>query len=288
MLNRFTSQLAFYFLIFNLYGQQEPISNFFWNNYMHTNPGFTGLLYKHQANAQWRNQWTKVNGAPTTLWVNYAMRLDKIHSGIGVSYEYDVIGLNHQHTALISYAYQIPIKNSVLSIGASGGLFDLKVDADGFVFPQQYESIVNKHKSAFQADFGLAFHTERLNVGLSVTQLNKVQIGSPVYYSLEPQYWLTADYTFLLGQKWKLTPRGQMVSDMNKVSTILNLVATFNNKLWFGPLVRLPGNSMDLGGMVGYDFWEKLRVAYAYEYWYGLNGSIRQNTHEILLSFQLK
>src|SRR4051812_17678162 len=93
----------------NSNAQQEPRSSFFWNNYMHTNPAMTGAVYKHQANAQWRNQWTKTNGAPTTLWVNYAAKIDQVNSGIGVSYEYDVIGLNKSHTALLSYAYHIPI-----------------------------------------------------------------------------------------------------------------------------------------------------------------------------------
>jgi len=275
----------------NSYSQQDPQAGIFWNHYMHTNPAMTGAIYKHHANAQWRNQWTKVNGAPTTLWLNYAMKLDSINSGIGVSYEYDVIGLNKQHTALVSYAYHIPIKKMFLSLGISAGTCSMLFDPKGLVFPQEEEPTIPKSQTFFRGDFGIALHGEKWNAGLSCTKLNGYFNRSGANsYNLTPHYWLFGDYTFQLGQNWKLTPRAQVGTDMIKIHSIVALVASWKN-LWFGSTAQFPGDGVVLGPMIGYDIVGKFRVGYTYEFGVNthLSNAIKNNgTHEIILSYQLK
>jgi type IX secretion system PorP/SprF family membrane protein len=272
--------------------QQDPRSSFFWNNYMHTNPAMTGAIYKHHANAQWRNQWTKINGAPTTLWLNYAARLDSINSGIGVSYEYDVIGRNRQHTGLVSYAYHIPVKNFFISIGTSLGVLTSKMDTSDVVTYLPMDPDFGKRRNFFQADLGIAFHGEKWNAGLSCVQFSGFFIrNSTSSYDLTPHYWLFGDYSFNLGQNWKLTPRAQVGSDLLKYYSIVALIASWKN-LWFGATAANPfsNNGFELGPMIGYDIAGKFRLGYTYEF--GINttlGSIKNNaTHEIILSYQLK
>lgn len=276
------------------FAQQEPRSAFFWNQYMHTNPAMTGAVYKHHANAQWRNQWERTNGAPTTLWLNYAMKLDSINSGIGVSYEYDVIGFNKSHTTLLSFAYHIPIKNMFLSIGASGGIKTMRIDGSDFIFSQVPEPMFEDRQlnPVFQCDFGMALRAESWNVGLSVTQLNGAKFDDPFFsYKNEQHIWLFADYSCQLGEKWKLTPRIQSFSDLNVISSSVALLATFKDRLWFGATGSIPSNGgrYAIGPMIGYDIVGKFRIGYTYEFWlnhyYGL---YNDGTHEIILSYQLK
>ncbi|MNU86350.1 hypothetical protein D3C71_761080 [compost metagenome] len=280
----------------HILGQQEPRSAFFWNNYMHTNPAMTGAIYKHHANVQWRNQWTKTNGAPTTLWANYAMKLDSINSGVGVSYEYDVIGLNKSHTALLSYAYHIPIKKMFLSFGVSAGMKTLKFDASKLVFstPEPQYTIRN-YNPVFQCDFGIALHSEKWNVGLSMTQLNGAQFDDDDFpYKNRAHLWVFADYTFELGEKWKLTPRLQSYSDGKVICSSLALLATWKDRLWFGGTASIPSNggSYNVGPMIGYDIAGKFRLAYAYEFLLNSHTASGSNTnngsHEIVLSYQLR
>lgn len=281
-------------LSINSNAQQEPRSAFFWNQYMHTNPAMTGAIYKHHANVQWRNQWVKTNGAPTTLWANYAAKIDKINSGIGVSYEYDVIGVNKSHTALVSYAYHIPIKNMFLSFGASAGMKTLKVDWSKLIVSQEGDPLVKPRTSnpVFQSDFGVALHGEKWNVGLSVTQLNGGEFkDSLVFYENKPHFWVFADYTFDLGEKWKLTPRLQSYTDGTQICSSVALLATFKNNLWFGATSTIPtgGGRVSAGPMIGYDIVGKFRLGYSYEL--SLNNSLaggNDGTHEIILSYQLK
>lgn len=276
------------------FAQQEPRSAFFWNQYMHTNPAMTGAVYKHQANAQWRNQWTKVNGAPTTLWLNYAMKLDSINSGIGVSYEYDVIGMNKSHTALLSYAYHIPIRNVFLSLGASAGIKTLQIDASKFVFggtvPPQFQN--RNFAPVFQCDLGIALRSEKWNVGLSVTQLNGATFRDSILeYTNEPHLWVFADYTFDLNEKWKLTPRLQSYTDLQQLCSSISLVATYQQKLWFGAAGSIPSNGgwYSAGPVIGYDIAGKFRLGYTYEFWFGNFGGLgNDGTHEVILSYQLR
>lgn len=279
----------------NSFSQQEPRSAFFWNQYMHTNPAMTGAVYRHHANVQWRNQWVNTNGAPTTLWANYAAKLDQINSGIGVSYEYDVIGWGRTHTALVSYAYHIPIKNMFLSFGASAGVKTRRFKPVGLMLPEVQNDPVlmeRAYKPAFQCDFGIALHGEKLNLGLSVTQLNGATFRDSVFSTKDkPNIWLFAGYTFNLGEKWKLTPRLQSYTDGLQIATTVALIASVKDNFWFGATSTIPagGGRLSAGPVVGYDIAGKFRLGYAYEFWFNMGPSATYNgTHEIILSYQLK
>lgn len=273
--------------------QQEPRAAFFWNQYMHTNPAMTGAIYKHQANVQWRNQWTKINGAPTTLWLNYAMKLDSINSGIGVSYEYDVVGMNRQHTALVSYAYHIPIRKMFLSLGISAGTCSMLINTKGFVFTEPNDPVLPEDQTYFQGDFGIALHGEKWNAGISSTQLTGYFMrNGKNSYDLTPHYWFFGDYSFYFGENWKLTPRVQIGTDLLKAFSTVALVASYK-KLWFGASALNPfnGKGFELGPMIGYDIVGKFRLGYTYEF--GVNTHFSQalnnnGTHEIVLAYQLK
>lgn len=281
----------------NSFSQQEPRAAFFWNNYMHTNPAMTGAIYKHQANAQWRNQWVNTNGAPSTLWVNYAAKLDKINSGIGASYEYDAGGLSGSQTALVSYAYHLPIKNMFLSFGASAGIKAMKIKGSDFIFSSQVpeDPLFFKDRSlnpVFQCDVGLALHAEDWNIGLSATQVNGAKFRDTYFPSKdEPHIWLFADYTFQLGEQWKLTPRLQSYTDLKKSCSTLALMTAYKENWWFGCTTSIPtgGGIYSVGPMIGYDIVGKFRIGYTYEFWFSnYPGLYNDGTHEIILSYQLK
>lgn len=284
---------AFIFFLSNhSFSQQDPRSTIFWNQYMYTNPAMTGAVYKHHANAQWRNQWTKINGAPTTLWLNYALKLDSINSGVGVSYEYDVIGVNRQHTALASYAYHIPIKKMFLSLGISAGIVNISFNNKYFVFNDPNDPVIpSSNQTFFRGDFGIALHGEKWNAGVSGTKLNGYFTRSSGPYDLAPHYWVFGDYTFQLGENWKLTPRAQAGSDLKYIYSIVGLTASWKD-LWFGATAANPfDGGAELGLMIGYDIVGKFRLGYAYEFGVNthLSNSIKNNaTHEVILSYQLK
>lgn len=277
--------------------QQEVVSTFFWNSLIQTNPAMTGATHKHAANVVWKDFLTpkEQSGLPrqTTLWANYAYKMDKINSGVGVSYRYDAISAYKQNKALLSYAYHLPIKSLFLSIGASGGITTMTRDTDGLVFSVPVPTI--HYDPAFIADAGIALRHEKWNIGLSVTQLN-----SPTYrygttnfiFQLVPHWWLFADYQIDVNENWNLTPRMQLMTDRNNLFANIQLLATRTKKLWFGVGVKtfpIGNGNFTISGMVGYDIRETFRVGYALNFSrspYAFTGN--QATHEIVLSFLLK
>ncbi|MDR0802819.1 PorP/SprF family type IX secretion system membrane protein [Fluviicola sp.] len=287
----------FMFCLCNLYlaAQQYPVSTLFGNNLIQTNPAMTGAVYKHSANVIWRGAGTASPNLPypTTLWANYAYRMDKINSGIGISYRYDAWGAQKRNTALLSYAYHIPIKSLYLSIGASAGINTLNVDYSGLIFGEPVPE--PQFNPVFTADFGLALHHEKWNVGLSMTQLNNPTFRAkniPGSYNLAPQFWLFADYRFNMGEKWSLTPRVQLVADRINLTTNIQVLATRKEKFWFGiGMKNTFGNDpyFIISPMVGYDIKGKFRIGYAANI-SSVPDAFTHNhmTSEVVLSFLMK
>lgn len=260
----------------------------------------TGAAYKHQANVTWKDYQAKkvlYEGLsyPQTIFANYAVKIDKINSGIGASYRFDSYPIQQMQTALLSYAYHIPIKSMFLSIGASGGIKSLS-----YIFPDSSATSFTRQNfsPAFTTDFGIALRHEKWNVGVSMTQWNGPtmhQKDSGYYYNLNAHFWLFADYRFDLGENWSLTPRVQVVYDRYNLLSNVQLVAAWKQNLWFGAGVQNSiGGGLDLNAvnaLIGYDIKGRFRVGYT-ALFMGRSSYFskfyRPLTHEVVLGFMLK
>ncbi len=272
-----------------VFAQQEVSYTQFWNSYIHTNPATTGLFYKHAGNAHYRNQWDKVNGAPNTLNVNYAVRLSAIHGGVGVSYRYETIGFNRTNMGLVHYAFHWKLGETLLSFGASAGIARFSIDKawippstldDPSLPPSKYS------KSVFTSNIGIVLHREKWNVGVSCTQLNSPSINQgTVNYNTARHYFLFADYNYDFSENLSFKPQIQVVTDAVKYSLNSSLMITIFKNTWTG--INFSPNNY-LGLMLGYDFKGRYRVGYGYDYTTNKLSSVSKGTHEIVLSYLLK
>lgn len=293
-----TSLIAL-FLTFNLTAQQEPVYSQYWNNYMNSNPAMTGANYKHAASVLWKDSWVEEYSwlpRQTTLTANYAMRLDSIRSGVGLSYRYDAWGYSRTQTCMASFAHHIPLGDMILSMGVSAGITKYEFNGAIFMTTTGPQSPRISNNPQFTTDVGLALRHEKWNVGLSVTQLYPAKFEAEnvgFVYELAPHAWLFADYTFDLGSNWKLTPRTQLTADENYITDNFGVTATtLNGNLWFGVQSRnlfLKNSNKWICPVIGYDFYGKYRIGYA------MNISTDSNPyehnhiyHEVNLSFLLK
>ena len=284
------------------FSQNEAEQTLFTNNYANLNPAMSGLIYKREANVLWRNQWTAVNGAPTTLWANYNQQLRQVHGSVGLNYYYDVIGHNKMHTAVVNYAYHVQFKKTTLSFGVSAGIKSL--NKSGYIPPTTiYDPALptsSHYTTTFDAQAGVAIHTKKLNAGFSITQLNRPTFrfkSSNFVYDIAPIYHLHADYTFTLTPQWKITPAVHVFSDRVKTGSTTSVKATVREKLWFGlsswNLINFGGSFRTIGFMAGYDFKEKFRIGYNFELnefqvSNSKNDRPHNYTHEIVLSYLIK
>jgi type IX secretion system PorP/SprF family membrane protein len=103
-------------------GQHEPIISQYMQNALPLNPAFAGSREAMSIAASYRNQWTGLNGAPTTqtLSLHAPTRTESIAIG-GVIY-HDQIGVSDRTGINATGAYLMDLGTGKLSFGLSGGL----------------------------------------------------------------------------------------------------------------------------------------------------------------------
>ncbi len=271
------------------FGQQDPLSSFFWNNDQYYSPAKTGLNYKHKATATYRNQWDGINGAPETIFGQYSYQLNDQH-GLGVNLLYDKIGFSTSYSGLINYAFHLRLKNDhKLSFG--GGLGVTSVETDGYwITPQTGNDpyIVNPSRStALDTKIGVNYSTKKLSVGLGANHLleSSIPLSSSTNYQLARHLYLDGKYDLQVAENLCLTPRFIIRTDFVKSSIEGNLLATLKNKYWFGISYRTDDAII---GMIGWDIFEKYRVGYAYDHPIKNTYAVTRGSHEITLGFLLK
>jgi type IX secretion system PorP/SprF family membrane protein len=133
------------------------------------------------------------------------------------------------------------------------------------------------------ADFGVAFHRKRFDVGLSLTQLPQSRYANG--FKDETHLFAFAGYTFQLTRKFSIRPQVFYRTDF--IFNSLDLGALFRYKEWYvGAVYR---SSDALGIIAGWDIKNRFRVTYSYDMWFSkLNNSVLGSTHEIGLGFMLK
>ncbi len=145
--------------------QQDELHTQFWNTYANINPAVSGVFYKHQATALYRNQWDRVNGAPNTITGNYNTRVDALHGGLGVTYKYETIGSLKEHSANLNYSFHLKLgENALLAAGVSAGIVNMKRDeiyyTTGATPPSQIY-MPEAQGRAFNMNAGLGFKTKK-------------------------------------------------------------------------------------------------------------------------------
>lgn len=271
-----------------LFSQQEPAVTQFWNTYLYSNPATAGLFNRVAVNGLFRSQWVSVTGAPIDAFVNGSKRINTIHGGAGLSYLYDNIGYNQSSTVTASYAFHFQLApGKRLSIGIAGGIKQLS-STNKWIPPVTMNDVAlphDSHVAAFDANFGLAYTDSNFRAGVSMTNLNSPRIKSGAStLTIGRDLWAFAEYDFHF-RKLVLTPRIGGITDFNALTFSASLMATINNRFWFG------GNYMyenSVGAMIGIDLYAKYRIGYSYDYTVNKLSPYSKGTPEIVLAFMLK
>jgi type IX secretion system PorP/SprF family membrane protein len=271
----------FYFL-----AQQDPIFTQFWNSSSYFNPATTGLLYKHQAVVNYRNQWMGMNGSPTSLLANYNTKIDKYKSGIGFNYLYETFGATIQNRFDLNYSYQLKLGDKqTLSVGASAGFKTMNFNLSLIGFDNN-DPLVPKRKqeTVFSSNFGIAYQLKKFTCGISSTQINEIG-DEKQFFKFSRHYYVFASYDVTLNEKFNLKP--QLLYRMNAgfMSTDLNVLVTYNKKYWLGVTNRDFTNFCFIAGL---DLKEKFRVSYSYDLPQSKLISSSKGSHELTLGLLIK
>ena len=281
--------LVFFHICFISFSQQEPIFNLNETNQSFYNPSTTAVYDHHLVNTQYRNQWIGFNGSPITYLLNYEMDIDKINSGIGLVAMRDEIGLNTNYTIGLNYRYTFNLGEfSKLSAGIGINWFHQRF-SNGWVTPNSTNDphLPQPSNSSWNVNSGLHFQRKKLTIGLGwmnvISAFRNQSAHHPYHKALHTN--LFADYTFEVTQHFALTPSFLILTDWNRITSLLAVKGLHYNRFWWQIGYR-QYRALNIG--VGIQFWNRLHVGAIYEHSFAQYLVGFNSTFEAYIAFRLK
>lgn len=277
-----------------LFSQQDAqFSHYMFNN-MAINPGYAGSKEEVSATLIHRQQWTGLEGAPTTSTVNIhaPFKLFNQNHGVGISIENDALGFNTNIGMQLAYAYRININNGAgkLGLGISGGFKNeaLKATWKAVSGSSTEDSNIpgaNESATTYNIDLGIFYKTDNIYFGVSTTHLTESKVKyTNTEVTLTRQYYITAGYNFVLANPaFEVLPSVLISSDATASKIDISSIVQYNKRLWGGLSFR-PGSAIT--GLVGLELKNGIRIGYAYDFEFIKNvRNYNPSTHELMVSY---
>jgi type IX secretion system PorP/SprF family membrane protein len=284
--------------------QQDPQFSLYMYNPLYYNPAAAGSEGVSRLQITHRTQYlgyqTIGNGdasaAQSTQLLSFNMPLASIKSGIGIYALNDKYGPSINQAVEISYAYRMALKNGTLALGVQGGMFNRGYDFGQFRPTDPGDPLIpggriNQFKPDISA--GVYYNTTDYWLGVSMTHLNRASysyVTDRASDRSDSKAYLTAGYRLGFGYNIDLQPsllvQYSTIESFKGSSATLNLLATYDNRIWAGIGYRLKDAVM---ATVGINLMRNnaLRVGYSLDVVTGGTRIKSPTSHEILLSYAL-
>ncbi|WP_316805663.1 type IX secretion system membrane protein PorP/SprF, partial [Pedobacter nototheniae] len=228
-------------------GQQDAQFSQYMFNGIYINPAYAG--YKEQLNlhAFYRNQWTGIEGSPTTMSIAVDAIANNGNVGLALQISSDRIGAQRNLGAYANYAYRIPMNedgSSRLAFGIGVGAVQLGIDGS-LLNPNDFE--VNQPvgiQSTILPDAraGVYFSNNRFYAGFSADNLVSQYIDIDRYAFIaqpKPHYYLTAGMLLPINEDLQLKPSFLLKDDRGGPTSLdINAFLILADKVWLGGSYR--------------------------------------------------
>ena len=281
------------------YAQQSAQYTQYIFNGLIVNPAYAGSKEIWNVNAIYRDQWTGLEGRPTTQTFSADGGIKDNKIGLGFQAINDRIGADGQLSLMGSAAVRLDVnETSKFRFGISGGVTQYSRDWTKIKMTDMNDQVnPGTKETAFSPTLkaGVYFHTEQFYAGLSAANLIPVEND----YVLTPtrHYFLTSGYVFNLGQNVKFKSSFLIKEDFKGPTNLdLNAFVLFAERVWVGSSYRTGLNlihkvstedkvnlSSAWAGIVELYITPKLKLGYAYDV--TLTGLNNYDSHEISLGF---
>jgi type IX secretion system PorP/SprF family membrane protein len=254
------------------------------------NPASAGVDTASQLALGVQKQWTGIEGAPLSEWLQYQMPVAQ-NSGLGAWVHHSAYGVTNNLQLGAAYAYKIPIKNNYLSFGLSLSalmLHESRVTGlNDPMDPAFAESLDNQF--GFNAGFGAYYSGKKFYAGFSIPQLLTNEIKENSLHNgidfARMQYYFTGGYRFDLASKISLSPSALLqLSGATDMGYAFMLTAAYNRRVEIGAGWSFPAQ---LQLSVGAAITKKLSLRYQFSQDAG-SGYHAGTSHFIVLRWTIK
>jgi type IX secretion system PorP/SprF family membrane protein len=281
------------------YAQQSAQYTQYIFNGLVINPAYAGSKEMWNLNAIYRDQWSGLEGAPTTQTFSADGTVKKNKIGLGFQAINDRLGAQGQLSVLASAAVRLSLSEyGKLSFGLAGGATQYSLD--GTIL-----KTTNPNDPAFpatkittiapEAKAGLYYHTQRFYAGLSAANL--VPVKNDYVLTPERHYFLTSGYVFDISENLKFKPSFLIKEDFKAPTNIdLNAFLLIADRLWVGGSYRRGvelfnevasdqkvNMSNAAAGIVELYITPKIKLGYSYDV--TLTGLSNYASHEISVGY---
>lgn len=279
--------------------QSDQHYTMFMYNKLYYNPGYTGSRDVTSFNAQYRNQWSGIPGAPKTLNISvdapvgsYMRPFRKVALGMSVTNE--KVGIENNTNLRAYYAYRIRFSKSVLSLGLTGGgSLYTALYSNLNAYQQNDQNLTTDVRNAFLPNFGAGAYwsSDKAYVGLSIPSMlqNKYDKNGTQIAKQIRGYYLSAGYVYQLNETIKLRPQILARYAMNGQSKLplnfdINASAIAYDRIMAGITYR---TDKSLAGVVHIQATQHLNIGYSYDFLMSDIAPYARGAHEIVVGYDI-
>ena len=278
-------------------GQQQAMYTQYMFNGLAINPAYAGSHQTLEFTALARQQWTGLEGAPSTQTFTAHSPLKNRSIGLGLSVIHDKIGVTGQFGIYGAYSYRIQFHNKgVLSMGLQAGFTQYQEDLtqlQGSIRNPGDPNFSQDQVSKFMPNFGagLYYYTKRYYMGISSPHIVQNKLDDIETFDSEAKqsrhYFFTTGYVFDLSRSVKFKPNLLLkVVEGAPVEADINLNFLFQELLWAGVSYR-SFDSFD--AILQLNVTEQFSIGYAYDFATTTDlKRLHSGSHELMLNYRLK
>lgn len=283
--------------------QSDQHYTMFMYNKLLYNPAYTGSRDVTSVNADYRDQWNNIDGAPKTANISidapvgsYMKTFRKV--AVGFSLTNETLGVENNTTFKAYYAYRIKFNQFILSLGLSGGgdLYSANYIKLHIYQPNDPNFAANVSNN-FLPNFGAGAYCYDDKSYISLSAPNMLQdaydkkndnVNNNIARQTRGIY-LGGGHVFTLNETFKLLPQILVRYASEDAYTLpvncdFNVSAIFMDRFLLGATYR---TDKSVEAIVHIQATERLNVGYAYDYVISALSGYTGGTHEIVLGYDI-
>jgi type IX secretion system PorP/SprF family membrane protein len=281
-----------------LLGQTVPQHTQYVFNSFYINPAATGISGSTQIQSNVRSQYTGYlsdlypGGSNLSTVFSADLPFSKVKGGLGLFVSSNNFSkIQNKQEFNLSYAYHKRINANILSLGLSAGINSLGLKFENYT-PRDLEDplLLNLNQNFLSPSLqaGVFFKTPVYQIGLSSKNIlgspYKIQDGASVRE--KRTYYATAKYDWGVSYTLDISPMVFLKTDLGSISTDVGVMATYNQKYWFGLNYRWQDAA---GVLIGGNFLKnKIKLGYALDYVIEGQNAKSPTSHELMIRYILE